>query len=77
MSGQAQKRLKQFLVDVSLVAIAEFNAETKNSAFSQELGELYYSRMLRAVGIRQYESQVSKLLGTTEASTEEATLTSA
>jgi len=77
MSGQAQKRLKQFLVDVSLVAIAEYNAETKNSAFSQELGELYYSRMLRSVGIKQYESQLLKLLETTDSSIEEAILTGA
>jgi hypothetical protein len=62
MSGQAQKRLKQFLVDVSLVAIAEYNAETKNSAFSQELG------------IKQYESQLSKLLETSDSSSEEAML---
>ncbi len=35
MSGQAQKRLKQFLVDVSLVAIAEYYAETRGTAFSE------------------------------------------
>jgi hypothetical protein len=29
MSGQAQKRLKQFLVDVSLISIAEYYADTK------------------------------------------------
>lgn len=77
MSGQAQKRLKQYLVDLSLVAIAEYNAETKNSAFSQELGELYYNRMLRVVGIKQYENQLTKLLEASDSSTEEAMLTSA
>ena len=70
MSGQAQKRLKQYLVDVSLIAIAEYNSDTKGTAFSQELGELYYShysriyysRMLRGIGIKQYDAQLAKLL---------------
>jgi hypothetical protein len=62
MSGQAQRRLKQYLVDVSLVAIAEYNADTKGTAFSIELGELYYNRMLRFVGIKQYEAQLTKVL---------------
>jgi Histidine kinase-, DNA gyrase B-, and HSP90-like ATPase len=62
LSGQAQLRLKQFLIDVALTAIAEFNANTKESSFSAELGELYYNRMLRFIGIKQYEAQVSKLL---------------
>jgi len=65
MSGQAQKRLKQYLVDVSLVSIAEYNSETKGTAFSQELGELYYNRMLRFVGIKQYEIQLSKVIEST------------
>jgi uncharacterized protein (DUF2164 family) len=77
MSGQAQKRLKQYLVDVSLVAIAEYNAETKDTAFSEELGELYYNRMLRSVGIKQYEAQLNKLLETTTAPAEEMALASA
>lgn len=76
MSGQAQRRLKQYLVDVALVAIAEYNAETKETAFSAELGELYYNRMLRCVGIKQYESQLAKLLEATSAGAEEALLTS-
>ena len=75
MSGQAQKRLKQYLVDVSLVAIAEYNSDTKGTAFSQELGDLYYSRMLRGVGIRQYEAQLSKLLEESSPTAEEAALT--
>ena len=74
MSGQAQKRLKQYLVDVCLVAIAEYHAETKDTSFSQELGELYYSRMLRSVGIKQYESQLNKLLQETAGPNEEALL---
>ena len=77
MSGQAQKRLKQCLVDVSLVAIAEYHAETKGIAFSQELGDLYYNRMLRSVGIKQYETQLSKLLEITTGPAEEAELASA
>jgi hypothetical protein len=77
MSGQAQKRLKQYLVDVSLVAIAEYNADTKGTSFSEELGELYYNRMLRFVGIKQYEAQLSKLLETTTAGAEQAVLASA
>ena len=76
MSGQAQRRLKQYLVDVSLVAIAEFNAETKETTFSAELGELYYNRMLRFVGIKQYEAQLGKLLeNTTSAAEQEALMT--
>jgi len=62
MSGQAQRRLKQYLVDACLVAIAEYNSDTKGSAFSAELGELYYNRMLRFVGIKQYEAQLGKVL---------------
>jgi uncharacterized protein (DUF2164 family) len=77
MSGQAQKRLKQYLVDVSLVAIAEFNAETKDTAFSAELGELYYNRMLRFVGIKQYEAQLGKVLESTTATQEQEVLVSA
>jgi hypothetical protein len=74
MSGQAQKRLKQYLVDVCLAAIAEYYSETKQTSFSQELGELYYSRMLRSVGIKQYELQVNKLLQDTTGASEEAQL---
>ncbi|MGA2185693.1 MAG: ATP-binding protein [Bryobacteraceae bacterium] len=77
MSGQAQKRLKQYLVDVSLVAIAEYNADTNGTGFSQELGELYYNRMLRCVGIKQYEAQLSKLLEVTTEPAEQAELASA
>ncbi len=77
MSGQAQKRLKQYLVDASLAAIAEYHADTKGTSFSQELGELYYSRMLRFVGIKQYESQLTKLLETTSGSAEQAVLATA
>jgi hypothetical protein len=62
MSGQAQKRLKQYLVDVSLVAIAEYNARAKGTDFSEELGDLYFNRMLRFTGIREYEAQVAKIL---------------
>ena len=74
MSGQAQRRLKQYLVDVSLVAIAEYNAQTKGSAFSVELGELYYNRMLRFVGIKQYEAQLSKVLEVSSASADQEML---
>jgi hypothetical protein len=74
MSGQAQKRLKQYLVDVSLVAIAEYNSDQKGTAFSQELGELYYSRMLRFGGIKQYEAQLTRLLESTSAEAESAQL---
>jgi len=74
MSGQAQRRLKQYLVDVSLVAIAEYNAETKGTGFSLELGELYYNRMLRFVGIKQYEAQLSKVLEATNGATDQAML---
>jgi hypothetical protein len=62
MSGQAQQRLKQYLVDVSLVSIAEYHSKANGSDFSQELGELYFNRMLRFTGIRKYETQVSKIM---------------
>ena len=62
-------------MDVSLVAIAEYNAETKGTTFSVELGELYYSRMLRFVGIKQYEAQLTKLLEGTTTDREQALLT--
>lgn len=62
VSGQAQKRLKQYLVDVSLVAIAEYNSRCRQTDFSVELGELYFNRMLRVIGIREYDLQVKKLL---------------
>jgi hypothetical protein len=65
MSGQAQKRLKQYLVDVALVAIAEFNAKTNGSDFAEELGELYFNRMLRTVGIKQYNTQLERILAST------------
>ncbi len=77
MSGQAQRRLKQYLVDVALVAIAEYDGDTKGTAFSQELGELYYNRMLRFVAIKQYEGQLAKLLEETNAAAEESALATA
>jgi hypothetical protein len=74
LSGQAQQKLKQYLIDVALVAVAEFNAESKHSSFSLELGDLYYNRMLRAVGIKQYEAQVSKVLELSQAGKEQEVL---
>lgn len=62
MSGQAQQRLKQYLVDVSLVAIGEYNARTRGTDFSEEWGDLYFNRMLRLTGIKKYQSQLNKLL---------------
>lgn len=41
-----------------------------------ELGELYYNRMLRFVGIKQYEAQLSKVLEVSSASAEQEMLTS-
>ncbi len=74
MSGQAQKRLKQYLVDVALVAIAEFNAKTGGSDFTEELGELYFNRMLRTVGIKQYNAQLEKVLESTSGAAEQRLL---
>jgi hypothetical protein len=76
MSGQAQKRLKQYLVDVALVSIAEYNSETKGSAFSQGLGELYYNRMLRFVGIKQYEIQLNKVMESANGAADQAIMNS-
>jgi len=77
MSGQAQKRLKQYLVDVSLVAIADYNSKTRGSDFSEEFGELYFNRMLRCIGIKQYEAQLAKLLESTTGADEEKALATA
>lgn len=74
MSGQAQKRLKQYLVDVSLMAIAEYNSRVRDSSFSEELGELYFNRMLRFTGIKEYDSQVAKIIEATAKGTEQAAL---
>jgi Histidine kinase-, DNA gyrase B-, and HSP90-like ATPase len=74
MSGQAQRRLKQYLVDVSLVAIADYYTKTKGSDFVVELGDLYFNRMLRFGGIKQYESEVAKLLSSTSEEEEQQNL---
>jgi hypothetical protein len=77
MSGQAQKRLKQYLVDVSLVAIAEYNSKVRDSSLAEELGELYFNRMLRFTGIKEYEAQVAKIIEATAQGTEQAALAAA
>jgi len=74
MSGQAERRLKQYLVDVSLVAIADYYTKTNGSDFAEELGDLYFNRMLRFSGIKQYESQVAKLVSSTSRAEEEQSL---
>src|SRR5574337_144854 len=75
MSGQAQKRLKQFLVDSSLVAIADYYAKTRSSDFSEELGSLYFNRMLRCTGIKQYEAALAKVLESDNEMSEQMILT--
>lgn len=65
LSGQAQKRLKQYLVDVALLGIAEYHAKANGSEVSAELGELYYNRMLRMDGIKKYEREVADILRST------------
>ena len=77
MSGQAQRRLKQYLVDFSLVAIADYTAKTRGTDFSEEMGELYFNRMLRCVGIRVYEAQLQKILESTTGPAEEKALATA
>jgi hypothetical protein len=74
ISGQAQKRLTQYLVDVSLASIAKYYAEVRGTDILEELGDLYFNRMLRYTGIRQYEAQVAKVLETTTASAEQRVL---
>lgn len=74
MSAQAQQRLKQYLVDVALVAIAENSAKVKGTDFAEEWGELYFNRMLRYSGIKKYESQVHKILAETSGRQDQATL---
>lgn len=77
MSGPAQQRLKQYLVDVSLVAIAEYNARTRGTDFAEEWGDLYFNRMLRLTGIKKYQSQLSKMLQETTAAAEQKHLLAA
>jgi hypothetical protein len=77
MSGQAQKRLKQYLVDVSLVSIAEYTAKTKGSDFTEEWGELYFNRMIRFMGIKRYEAQLNKVLESTTGEEEKDVLAGA
>jgi hypothetical protein len=74
MSGPAQQRLKQYLVDVSLVAIAEYNSRTRGSDFAEEWGNLYFNRMLRLTGIKKYQSQLSKMLEETSPAAEQKVL---
>ncbi|MGH9873790.1 MAG: ATP-binding protein [Pyrinomonadaceae bacterium] len=74
MSGPAQQRLKQYLVDVSLVAIAEYNSRTRGTDFAEEWGNLYFNRMLRLTGIKRYQSQLSKMLEETTAASEQKKL---
>jgi hypothetical protein len=76
MSGQAQRKLKQYLVDVSLAAIAEFYSKTKGTDFVEEWGELYFNRMLRLEGIKVYQSQLEKVLSSTTAKADDKILTS-
>ena len=77
MSAQAQRRLKQYLVDIALIAIAEYHAKANGSDVSEELGTLYFNRMLRFTGVRQYDSQVAKILKETTPQKEQALLESA
>lgn len=74
MSGQAQQRLKQYLVDVSLVAIAEYNSKTRGTDFSEEWGDLYFNRMLRHTGIKKYQAQLAKVLQVTTSNAEQQQL---
>jgi Histidine kinase-, DNA gyrase B-, and HSP90-like ATPase len=74
MSGQAQRRLKQYLVDVSLVSIANFYSEALKTDFVEEWGRFYFNRMLRCWGVKEYEAQVAKLLQATSAEKDEKAL---
>jgi hypothetical protein len=77
VSGQAQTRLKQYLVDVSLTGIAEYNSKTRGSDFLEELGDLYFNRMLRCTGVKRYEAQLAKVLVSTTGAAEEKALATA
>ena len=70
ISGQGQKRLKQYLVDVSLTAIAEHTSQLRGTTVSVELGDLYFNRMLRFSGIKKYELQLEKVLESVNPETE-------
>jgi hypothetical protein len=45
------------------LAIAEYQARANGRDIGEEIGELYYNRMLRLIGIKAYDAQVAKLLG--------------
>ena len=70
IAGQGQKRLKQYLVDVSLTAIAEHTSQLRGTTVSVELGDLYFNRMLRFSGIKKYELQLEKVLESVNPETE-------
>lgn len=74
VSRQGQVRLVQYLIDVSLFAIADNNARVKKSDLAEELGDLYYKRMIRTVGIKRFKSQRDKILKETDANQEAAAL---
>jgi pyruvate kinase len=76
MSGQAQQRLSQYMIEVALMAIADHNAKRKGTDVVEELGSLYYNRMLKS-GLKRYQSAVANLLkeGSTDQQTELALAT--
>lgn len=62
MSKQAQGRLRQYFIDSSLVAIAEYHALANGRTVSEELGDLYFNRMTRSSGgIKQYKAALTKM----------------
>jgi hypothetical protein len=69
--------LKQYLVDIALIAIAEYHAKANGSDVSEELGTLYFNRMLRFTGVKTYDSQVAKILKETTPQKDQALLESA
>ena len=69
MSGQSERRLGQYFVDVCLFAIAEHFARERASEVGTELGTLYYNRMMRrSGGVKEYERTLGKIRKSSEGS---------
>jgi hypothetical protein len=55
-------------------ALPKPGAKARGSDSSEELGELYFNRMLRYTGIKEYEAQVAGILKETSGREDQAAL---
>jgi len=59
------------MVDVAQFSVAEFTSKSNGSDLSEELGSLYYGRMLRSVGVKRYRAEKEEILKVTSALAEQ------